>query len=28
VQAGVHAAYGIWLVNEPTLVGCSLPGPA
>jgi UDP-N-acetylmuramate dehydrogenase len=27
VQAGVHAAYGIWLVNEPTLVGCSLPGP-
>ena len=26
--AGVHAAYGIWLVNEPTLVGCSLPGPA
>ena len=27
VQAGVRAAYGIWLVNEPTLVGCSLPGP-
>jgi UDP-N-acetylmuramate dehydrogenase len=28
VQHGVHAAYGIRLVNEPTLVGCSLPVPA
>ena len=27
VQRGVHAVFGIWLVNEPTLVGCSLPGP-
>ncbi|MEO5708556.1 MAG: UDP-N-acetylmuramate dehydrogenase [Nocardioidaceae bacterium] len=27
VQRGVQAAFGVWLVNEPTLVGCSLPGP-
>jgi UDP-N-acetylmuramate dehydrogenase len=26
VRRGVHDAFGIWLVNEPTLVGCSLPG--
>ncbi|MGH3443924.1 MAG: UDP-N-acetylmuramate dehydrogenase, partial [Nocardioidaceae bacterium] len=25
IQRGVHAAYGVWLVNEPTLVGCALP---
>ncbi len=25
VQRGVHAAFGVWLVNEPTLVGCALP---
>jgi UDP-N-acetylmuramate dehydrogenase len=28
VQRGVHEAYGVWLVNEPVLVGCALPGPA
>ncbi len=28
VQRGVHEAYGVWLVNEPVLVGCELPGPA
>jgi UDP-N-acetylmuramate dehydrogenase len=27
VQRGVHAAYGVWLVNEPVLVGCELPAP-
>ncbi len=27
VQAGVQAAYGVWLMNEPVLVGCSLPAP-
>jgi UDP-N-acetylmuramate dehydrogenase len=27
VQAGVHERYGIWLVNEPALVGCELPEP-
>ena len=26
VRRGVHDAFGVWLVNEPTLVGCSLPG--
>jgi UDP-N-acetylmuramate dehydrogenase len=25
VQRGVHERYGVWLVNEPVLVGCSLP---
>ncbi len=28
VQQGVFARFGVWLVNEPTLVGCSLPVPA
>jgi UDP-N-acetylmuramate dehydrogenase len=28
VQAGVHDRFGVWLVNEPTLVGCELPVPA
>jgi UDP-N-acetylmuramate dehydrogenase len=27
VQRGVHDRYGVWLVNEPVLVGCSLAGP-
>lgn len=27
VQRGVHAAHGLWLVNEPVLVGCELPAP-
>ena len=27
VQRGVHEAYGVWLVNEPVLVGCELPAP-
>ncbi|HET7688939.1 MAG TPA: UDP-N-acetylmuramate dehydrogenase [Nocardioidaceae bacterium] len=28
IQRGVHQRFGIWLVNEPVLVGCSLPdGP-
>jgi UDP-N-acetylmuramate dehydrogenase len=27
VQRGVHDRFGIWLVNEPVLVGCELPGP-
>ena len=27
VQRGVHEKFGVWLVNEPTLVGCELPGP-
>ena len=25
IQRGVHDTFDIWLVNEPTLVGCSLP---
>jgi UDP-N-acetylmuramate dehydrogenase len=25
VQRGVHRRFGIWLVNEPMLVGCELP---
>ncbi len=25
VQRGVHERFGVWLVNEPTLVGCDLP---
>jgi UDP-N-acetylmuramate dehydrogenase len=25
VQHGVHAKFGVWLVNEPVLVGCTLP---
>ena len=28
IQRGVHDAFGVWLVNEPTLVGCELPAPA
>ena len=28
VQQGVYEKFGVWLVNEPTLVGCSLPVPA
>jgi UDP-N-acetylmuramate dehydrogenase len=28
VQQGVLDRFGVWLVNEPTLVGCSLPVPA
>ena len=28
VQRGVHERYGVWLVNEPALVGCELPAPA
>jgi UDP-N-acetylmuramate dehydrogenase len=27
VQRGVHAKFGVWLVNEPVLVGCELPRP-
>ncbi len=27
VQRGVHETYGVWLVNEPALVGCELPAP-
>jgi UDP-N-acetylmuramate dehydrogenase len=27
VQRGVLSRFGIWLVNEPTLVGCALPVP-
>lgn len=27
VQRGVHETYGVWLVNEPALVGCELPEP-
>jgi UDP-N-acetylmuramate dehydrogenase len=27
VQRGVHERYGVWLVNEPVLVGCELPTP-
>jgi UDP-N-acetylmuramate dehydrogenase len=27
VQRGVHARFGVWLVNEPMLVGCELPAP-
>lgn len=27
VQRGVHARFGVWLVNEPVLVGCDLPRP-
>ena len=27
VQRGVHDRFGIWLVNEPMLVGCELPRP-
>jgi UDP-N-acetylmuramate dehydrogenase len=26
VRRGVHDRFGIWLVNEPVLVGCELPG--
>ena len=26
VRRGVHERFGIWLVNEPVLVGCELPG--
>jgi UDP-N-acetylmuramate dehydrogenase len=25
VRRGVHAKFGVWLVNEPMLVGCELP---
>ncbi len=25
IQRGVHTSYGIWLVNEPFLVNCTLP---
>ena len=28
VQQGVYDKFGIWLVNEPVLVGCDLPVPA
>ncbi len=28
VQQGVLSRFGVWLVNEPTLVGCALPVPA
>ena len=28
VRDGVHDRFGVWLVNEPTLVGCELPVPA
>ena len=28
VQRGVHEAFGVWLVNEPVLVGCDLPVPS
>ena len=27
VQAGVLATFGVWLENEPVLVGCALPRP-
>ncbi len=27
IQRGVHDRFGIWLVNEPVLVGCELPRP-
>ena len=27
VQRGVHARFGVWLENEPVLVGCELPAP-
>jgi UDP-N-acetylmuramate dehydrogenase len=27
VQRGVHERYGVWLANEPVLVGCDLPVP-
>jgi UDP-N-acetylmuramate dehydrogenase len=27
VQAGVLTAFGVWLENEPVLVGCALPRP-
>jgi UDP-N-acetylmuramate dehydrogenase len=27
VQAGVGEKFGIWLENEPVLVGCALPRP-
>jgi len=27
IQHGVHGRYGVWLVNEPVLVGCGLPAP-
>ncbi len=27
LQRGVHETYGVWLVNEPVLVGCELPEP-
>jgi UDP-N-acetylmuramate dehydrogenase len=26
IRRGVHERFGIWLVNEPVLVGCALPG--
>jgi UDP-N-acetylmuramate dehydrogenase len=26
IQRGVHAKFGVWLVNEPVLVECELPG--
>jgi UDP-N-acetylmuramate dehydrogenase len=28
VQRGVYDQFGVWLVNEPVLVGCDLPVPA
>jgi UDP-N-acetylmuramate dehydrogenase len=28
VQRGVYDRFGVWLVNEPVLVGCDLPVPA
>jgi len=28
VQRGVLARFGVWLVNEPVLVGCDLPVPS
>jgi UDP-N-acetylmuramate dehydrogenase len=28
IQRGVYDRFGIWLVNEPVLVGCDLPVPA
>ena len=28
VQRGVYDRFGVWLVNEPVLVGCELPVPA
>jgi UDP-N-acetylmuramate dehydrogenase len=27
VQRQVHRTFGVWLVNEPALVGCELPAP-